>query len=278
MPDYIIKGDSTYFVVSDHLGSIRLVVNSVTGNVVQEINYDAYGSMLFDSNPGWQPFGYAGGLYDVHTQLTRFGARDYDPSVGRWTNKDPIGFGGMVSNLYEYSKNDPINNLDISGHQTLGSEILSGVLQDINNAWNGIFGTLQAGVDNVNQTIVKQGPGVLDQVSEGLTYAAVAGFILGPFTEGAGFIFAGGALATATGLDFLSLGLSSVDYFSYGGSLENVITRTTNFTLKVATAQAYRYFLLSTLGKVVSKEISTALLELLQLGTNDIINKSCPIQ
>ncbi|MFC2140047.1 RHS repeat-associated core domain-containing protein [Bacteroidota bacterium] len=119
VPDYIIKGDSTYFVVSDHLGSIRLVVNSVTGNVVQEINYDAYGRVLLNTYPEFQPFGFAGGLYDQHTNLSCFGARDYDPTVGRWTNKDPIRFSSNELNLYAYSKNDPINNIDLTGKDAI---------------------------------------------------------------------------------------------------------------------------------------------------------------
>ncbi|MFC2136429.1 RHS repeat-associated core domain-containing protein [Bacteroidota bacterium] len=46
-----------------------------------------------------------------------FGARDYDAVTGRWTSKDPIGFGGGVSNLYEYCLNDPVNYLDPEGLQ-----------------------------------------------------------------------------------------------------------------------------------------------------------------
>jgi RHS repeat-associated protein len=47
------------------------------------------------------PFGFAGGLYDPDTGLVRFGARDRDVSVGRWTAKDPIGFDGG-GNLFVY--------------------------------------------------------------------------------------------------------------------------------------------------------------------------------
>ncbi|MDH3423751.1 MAG: RHS repeat-associated core domain-containing protein, partial [Gemmatimonadota bacterium] len=68
-----------------------------------------------DTNPGFQPFAFAGGLYDPQTGLTRFGARDYDPITGRWTAKDPIGFGGGDSNLFGYVSNDPVNTLDPSG-------------------------------------------------------------------------------------------------------------------------------------------------------------------
>ncbi|MGH2376362.1 MAG: RHS repeat-associated core domain-containing protein, partial [bacterium] len=65
--------------------------------------------------PGFQPFGYAGGLYDHQTGLVRFGARDYDASTGRWTAKDPIGFGGGSANLYVYVDSDPVNALDPLG-------------------------------------------------------------------------------------------------------------------------------------------------------------------
>lgn len=105
VPDYLIKIDAatgvetTYRVIADHLGSPRLIVNSATGEVVQRMDYDAFGTITQDTNPGFQPFGFAGGLYDQHTQLTRFGARDYDAITGRWTSKDPIRFAGGDANL-----------------------------------------------------------------------------------------------------------------------------------------------------------------------------------
>ncbi|NIP72677.1 MAG: RHS repeat-associated core domain-containing protein, partial [Gammaproteobacteria bacterium] len=47
--------------------------------------------------------------------LVRFGARDYDPEVGRWTAKDPVGFGGGDPNLYGYVFSDPVNHGDPLG-------------------------------------------------------------------------------------------------------------------------------------------------------------------
>lgn len=117
VPDYLVQGGATYRIVSDHLGSVRLVVDVATGAIAQRLDYDAFGRITLDTNPGFQPFGFAGGLYDPQTGLVRFGARDYDPEVGRWTAKDPIGFDGGDANLYSYVLADPVNFMDPRGLQ-----------------------------------------------------------------------------------------------------------------------------------------------------------------
>ena len=78
------------------------------------MDYDAFGNVILDTNPGFQPFGFAGGLYDPDTGLIRFGVRDYDAQTGRWTAKDPLFFAAGT-NLYTYAANDPINRIDPSG-------------------------------------------------------------------------------------------------------------------------------------------------------------------
>jgi len=115
VPDYMVKGGNTYRIISDHLGSPRLIVNIADGSIIQRMDYDVWGNITTDTNPGFQPFGFAGGIYDQHTQLTRFGARDYDAQTGRWTAKDPIRFNGGDTNLYGYVTNNPIMFIDSSG-------------------------------------------------------------------------------------------------------------------------------------------------------------------
>jgi len=62
--------------------------------------------------------GFAGGLYDQDTGLVRFGARDYDPRVGRWTAKDPARWDGGPPNPHVYIDDDPVNTTDPSGRAT----------------------------------------------------------------------------------------------------------------------------------------------------------------
>ena len=71
--------------------------------------------MIEDTNPGFTPFGFAGGLYDAETGLVRFGAREYDAEIGRWLSKDPILFAGGDTNLYGYVMQDPVNFVDPMG-------------------------------------------------------------------------------------------------------------------------------------------------------------------
>ncbi|HKY34627.1 MAG TPA: RHS repeat-associated core domain-containing protein [Polyangiaceae bacterium] len=113
-PSFMLRAGVPFRFVKDHLGSVRVVVNATTGAVAQRLDYDEYGKVLLDSAPGFQPFGFAGGLYDPDTGLVRFGARDYDASIGRWVAKDPIGFGGG-SNFYAYAAGDPVNHVDPDG-------------------------------------------------------------------------------------------------------------------------------------------------------------------
>ncbi len=119
----------TYRVLTDHLDSVRRVVNAESGAVIQQLDYDAFGNVLVDTNPGWQPLGFAAGLYDPGARdpacvlaggrycgaLVRFGARDYDPEVGQWSARDPVLFGGGDANLYAYTGNDPVQRTDPSG-------------------------------------------------------------------------------------------------------------------------------------------------------------------
>ncbi|MCB0421822.1 MAG: PKD domain-containing protein [Bdellovibrionales bacterium] len=115
VPDYLIQSREIYKIVSDHLGSVRFVQKVSDSTITQIIDYDEFGKVLSDSNPGFQIFGFAGGIYDTDTRLVRFGARDYSPESGRWTSKDSTLYLSGDTNFYGYVFSDPINLLDTEG-------------------------------------------------------------------------------------------------------------------------------------------------------------------
>ena len=91
--------------------------------------YDPYGNLTDSTGSVSNPWMYAGGYYDSGTGLYKFGIRYYDPSTGRWTQRDPVG-GSLQemtkANPYVYADNDPVNMVDPTGR-----DCFSSVMQDI---------------------------------------------------------------------------------------------------------------------------------------------------
>ncbi len=186
VPAYMIQGGATYRLFTDHLGSVRLVVNTTDGSIAQRIDYDAFGRIILDTNPGFQPFGFAGGLYDPQTGLTRFGARDYDAETGRWTSKDPAGFGGGDTNLYGYVVNDPVNSFDPTGLYDWED-----LLQDAGNISAGFADTITLGLTRK----IRHWQGLdqfVQECSGGYTAGQIGGAVWGIATGEAGELAAAG--------------------------------------------------------------------------------------
>lgn len=156
-PAYMVRGADTYRIVTDGMGSVRVVVNAASGAIAQRIEYDAFGNVTGDTNPGFQPFGFAGGLYDRDTGLVRMGVRDYDPVTGRFTTRDPIGFAGGSTNLYAYAGGDPVNASDPTGLDDIDWHSFAAGL--VNGAFN-------MAIDTVN--IVFPIRGLTDPIGNGI--------------------------------------------------------------------------------------------------------------
>jgi len=91
-------GTTPYFYSRDHLGSIREMRNSA-GTVVARYDYDPSGrsTTLISTTP--TDFNFTGLYRHSASNLDLAVYRAYDPDLGRWLSRDPIGqYGGL--NLY----------------------------------------------------------------------------------------------------------------------------------------------------------------------------------
>jgi RHS repeat-associated protein len=112
-PLAVQQGTNTYYYHADGLGSITALSNA-SGSIVQTYSYDSFGNMTATGSIS-QPFTYTAREYDSETGMYFYRARYYDPKVGRFVTKDPIGFGGGDVNLYSYTGQNPVNYTDPYG-------------------------------------------------------------------------------------------------------------------------------------------------------------------
>jgi RHS repeat-associated protein len=102
----------------DGLGTV-VGLTDEHGKQVEKYDYDAWGQSI-QSIPrnriGTEnKFRFTGEALDPETGLYYLRARYYDPQLGRFISKDPIGFAGGDPNLYRYVANDPTLLTDPSG-------------------------------------------------------------------------------------------------------------------------------------------------------------------
>lgn len=107
--------DRTLRFATDERGSVRTVFDADSGVAIDMLEYDAWGQQAVDGSTFDQPFGYAGAVRLSGPELWHMGARNLDPSIGRFITPDTWGFEGGL-NLYDYGGSDPIDHIDPSGH------------------------------------------------------------------------------------------------------------------------------------------------------------------
>ncbi|MBO8131425.1 MAG: DNRLRE domain-containing protein [Candidatus Marinimicrobia bacterium] len=104
-----IKGGNIYYVCQDQVMNSRAIVDDV-GSVVQERSYYPYGEKRAASG-NISKYQYSGKEEDPNG-LYYFGARYYDPSIGRWLTCDPAG---QFHSPYSYCGNNPLVFVDPDG-------------------------------------------------------------------------------------------------------------------------------------------------------------------
>src|SRR5262249_39722356 len=87
--------------LSDHLGSVRDVMDKAGVTDLDHIIYDTYGKITSESTPtSGDRYKYTAREWDGDTTLQYNRGRYYDPRIGRWISQDPEGFDAHDSNLY----------------------------------------------------------------------------------------------------------------------------------------------------------------------------------
>jgi RHS repeat-associated protein len=93
---------------------VRDVVSGGNGASVASYDYNAYGLPLNVPQSNAVDFGYAGMFYLPEAGLYLTHYRAYNPFIGNWLNRDPIGEEGGI-NLYSYVGGNPVNFVDPFG-------------------------------------------------------------------------------------------------------------------------------------------------------------------
>nr|WP_163325474.1 DUF6443 domain-containing protein [Draconibacterium mangrovi] len=116
---YYLVGNSKYhYNLKDHLGSTRMVVSysGSTPTVEQVIEYYPFGSLFSENNLSKNKYLYNGKeLQNEFFENYDYGARFYDPELGRFHTVDPKATDYYFQSPYVYAANDPIKFIDLNG-------------------------------------------------------------------------------------------------------------------------------------------------------------------
>ena len=116
-----------YYYSRDHLGSIREVTDS-NGAVRAVYDYDPYGNQVVVNGNMTVDLGYTGHYFHAPSGLNLTLYRAYNPVLGRWISRDPIGEDGGV-NLYGYVQNSPLISTDPDGRLPMTGDLFLNIIR-----------------------------------------------------------------------------------------------------------------------------------------------------
>lgn len=104
-----------YAPIHDSQGSVCCLIDLETKMPAEFYRYSAFGELVYIHERAiLNPWLFSSKRYEEETGLVYFGKRYYDPSIGRWTTRDPLGFFDSP-NLYLYALNNPVSRVDLYG-------------------------------------------------------------------------------------------------------------------------------------------------------------------
>ncbi len=106
----------TRHIYGDIIGSMRLMTDAASGSTVAQGKYTAFGEFIDGDR---DRYGYAGaygyqGEQAGEMPFLHVGHRYYDPSCGRFLQRDPLGIDSRP-NVYAYARNRPTTQVDPRG-------------------------------------------------------------------------------------------------------------------------------------------------------------------
>jgi len=138
------QATDTIFIHADHLNTPRLAT-SQSQTKVWEWNSDVFGVGLANEDPDNDTnltkinLRFPGQYFDGESGLHYNYFRDYDPSLGRYLQSDPIGLRGGL-NTYAYVGGNPIMYVDPTGEIGLPGAAIGGVIGGV-SAFTGAIAT-----------------------------------------------------------------------------------------------------------------------------------------
>jgi len=106
------RGGDVHYLLSDHLGSTRVIVNGSTGAAEAFMDYLPFGGIWRSGGTSGTSYLYTGQQYDGATGLYNYGARMYNTGLARFYAADSAG---QYASPYVYTGNDPANLIDPTG-------------------------------------------------------------------------------------------------------------------------------------------------------------------
>lgn len=221
----------TYYYEKNIYNDVIGIIDNA-GETVVKYGYDAYGNCKIDYTINsdlahTNPIRYRSYYYDDETQLYWVSPRYYSPEICRWVSPDSIEYLDIETvnglNLYCYCGNDPINNIDPSGHFAVTTLIILGLI-----GVGAVVGGTVAGVNCYNNG--STGWELVGDILGGALIGGAIGGIVGYFAapgiaamlSSTGTI--GGALAFAEGMGSTGAGIaiSSVGQLALAGAVTSV--------------------------------------------------------